>query len=57
MEELTQALDRGEDVDLIYLDFAIGFDKVPHKRLLKKLSGYGIKGNVYNLIKKFSVKP
>ena len=29
------------------------FDKVPHKRLLKKLSGYGIKGKVYNWIKEF----
>ena len=27
MEEATQALDRGEDVDVIYLDFAKAFDK------------------------------
>ena len=53
MEEATQALDRGEDVDVIYLDFAKAFDKVPHKRLLRKLSGYGIKGKVYNWIKEF----
>ena len=53
MEEATQALDRGEDVDVIYLDFAKAFDKVPHKRLLKKLTGYGIKGKVYNWIKEF----
>ena len=43
MEEATQALDRGKDVDVICLDFAKAFDKVPHKRLLRKLSGYGIK--------------
>ena len=53
MEEATQALDRGEDVDVIYLDFAKAFDKVPHKRLLRKLSGYGIKGKVCNWIKEF----
>ena len=53
MEEATQALDRGEDVDVIYLDFAKAFDKVPHKRLLRKLSGYGIKGKVHNWIKEF----
>ena len=52
-KEDFQALDRGEDVDVIYLDFAKAFDKVPHKRLLRKLSGYGIKGKVYNWIKEF----
>ena len=46
MEELTEALDSNEDVDIIYLDFNKAFDRVPHKRLLKKLWGYGIfKGN------------
>ena len=53
MEEITQAFDRGEDVDVIYLDFAKAFDKVPHQRLLQKLSAYGIKGKVYNWIKGF----
>ena len=53
MEEITQALDKGEDVDVIYLDFAKAFDKVPHQRLLQKLSAYGIKGKVYNWIKRF----
>jgi len=32
---------KGEDVDTIYLDFQKAFDKVPHKRLLVKLRGYG----------------
>ena len=27
MEELTEALDSNEDVDIIYLDFAKAFDK------------------------------
>ena len=53
MEEITQALDKGEDVDVIYLDFAKAFDKVPHQRLLQKLSAYDIKGKVYNWIKGF----
>ena len=51
MEELTEALDSNEDVDIIYLDFAKAFDKVPHKRLLKKLWGYGIRGKVHSWIK------
>ena len=51
MEEVTEAIDRGEEVDVIYLDFAKAFDKVPHKRLLSKLRRYGIKGKIYDWIK------
>ena len=36
LEYLTEALDQSRDVDIIYLDFCKAFDKVPHKRLLKK---------------------
>ena len=37
LEDVTTALDKGEDVDVIYLDFSKAFDHVPHKRLLKEL--------------------
>ena len=53
MEEVIEAIDRGAGVDVIYLDFAKAFDKVPHKRLLSKLKGYGIKGKIYDRIKDF----
>ncbi|MEW8547738.1 MAG: reverse transcriptase family protein, partial [Candidatus Thiodiazotropha sp.] len=53
LEDVTTALDNGEDVDVIYLDFCKAFDKVPHKRLLKKLWGYGIRGNIYSWILDF----
>ena len=43
MEEVTEAIDRGEEIDVIYLDFTKAFDKVPHKRLFSKLKGYAIK--------------
>ena len=35
-------LDNKTQIDAILLDFAKAFDKVPHKRLLSKLTSYGI---------------
>ncbi|XP_053391036.1 uncharacterized protein LOC128553869 [Mercenaria mercenaria] len=49
----TTAIDEKYDVDIIYLDFKAAFDKVPHKRLLKKIWSIGIRGNLYNWIKDF----
>ena len=39
--------------DVAYLDFRKAFDAVPHKRLLFKLSKYGIKGELLSWIKDF----
>ena len=33
--------------DLIIMDFAKAFDKVPHRRLLHKLEYYGIRGSTH----------
>ena len=44
----TEILDNHGQVDIIYLDYAKAFDKVPHERLIKKLEGYGIGGNILN---------
>src|SRR6266568_4819827 len=44
MEEVTSTLDSRKPVDIIYLDFAKAFDKVPYQRLLKKLYAHGIGG-------------
>ena len=35
--------DQGDSLDIIYQDFSKAFDKVTHKRLIKKLEGYEIK--------------
>ena len=40
LDYLTKRLDEGNPVDVLYLDFAKAFDKVPHKRLLQKLKCY-----------------
>ena len=33
-------------MDIIYLDFAKAFDKVPYQRLFKKVVAHGIGGNI-----------
>ena len=47
------ALDNKTQIDAILLDFAKAFDKVPHTRLLSKLTSYGITGNTHNWITYF----
>ena len=37
LERITLAVDVGEPVDIIFLDFAKAFDKVPVERLMKKV--------------------
>ena len=42
--------DRDKAVDVIYLDFQKAFDKVPHRRLLRKVRAHGIDGAVADWI-------
>ncbi len=49
----TKLLDEGNTVDVIYLDFAKAFDKVPHKRLIIKCEAFGIKGKLLKWIETF----
>ena len=44
VEKITEAADGGKSIDVIYLDFAKAFDKVPTERLLKKMAAHGIEG-------------
>jgi len=50
LEQVTSLADNGDNVDMIFLDFAKAFDKVPHQRLLKKLNGHRIQGKLFEWI-------
>ena len=53
IEEIYTSLNNGDEVDIIYLDFAKAFDKVDHQVLLAKLKRYGIQGRALSWIKEF----
>ena len=55
MNDWTTSYDKQpkEGTDIIYTDFQKAFDSVQHKRLLHKLSVYGIQGKLLNWIKSF----
>ena len=53
MEDITESINNGKDVDIVYLDFSKAFDKVAHRRLIKKLENYGITGTLLNWIQDF----
>ncbi len=49
-EFVTYQVDRGNPVDVVYLDFAKTFDKVPKLRLLEKIKSMSITGNILGWI-------
>ena len=46
LNDLFEAYDNKNQVDLIILDFSKAFDTVPHRKLLHKLDNYGIDGKL-----------
>ena len=48
LDNWTNCLEEGGQMDIIYTDFEKAFDKVPHKRLLSKLKSYGISKELIN---------
>jgi len=53
VNDFSKALNTGEQIDVLFLDFAKAFNKVPHERLCQKLGHYGIIGNLLDWIKNF----
>ena len=50
IETVTNYVDQGYPVDVIFLDFQKAFDKMPHGRLLLKVKAMGIWSLVANWI-------
>ena len=51
VSNLDRALNRNHrQIDVIIMDFAKAFDKVPHRMLLYKLDNYGIRGSTHKWI-------
>ena len=50
LDKVTAAADGGEPVDVVFLDFAKAFDKVPKVRLAEKLRAHGIRGDLLRWI-------
>ena len=53
LEGVARMLDEGKNVDIIYLDFAKAFNKVPHRRLISKKVSMGVEGRVKGWIQKW----
>jgi len=51
LEVMTKTVDEGGKADVLYLDFAKAFDKVPHQRLLKKMEAAGIAGHTLEWVR------
>nr|VZI05818.1 unnamed protein product [Spirometra erinaceieuropaei] len=55
LEHWTRAVDRGDMVHAIYIDFKKAFDSVPHHRFLYKLSRAGVRGKLLMWIRSFLI--
>ena len=52
-DTINSLLERGYNVDTVYLDFSKAFDKVDHRILLTKLIGFGINKELINWISSY----
>ena len=52
-EMWINAIDSNKFVDTVYIDFSKAFDTVSHRKLLHKLTNYGITGNILQWFSSF----
>jgi len=50
LEFISNYVDQGYPINVVYLEFKKAFDKVPHKRLMLKIESLGIIDKIYNWI-------
>jgi hypothetical protein len=50
LDKVSQVVDEGKAMDVVYLDFSKAFDKISHSKLLLKLEEHGIGGKVRDWI-------
>ena len=55
INNLSSSLDRGDQTDMVILDFSKAFDRVWHKRLLRKLHHYDLRGHLHSWITSFLI--
>lgn len=53
LETVLKNVDKRIPVSALYMDMSKAFDYVDHRILLDKLYRYGIRGNIYDLIKSY----
>ena len=53
INDLLEAYNDKDQIDLVILDFSKAFDTVPHQKLLHKLKNYGIDGKLNGWIEQF----
>ena len=53
VQDLYKNLRNNKQTDVIVTDFAKAFDKVPHRKLIRKLREYGINGSINQWIESF----
>ena len=53
VHDIQSSLDKGKEIDAVFLDFAKAFDTVPHQRLLVKLKSFGINNSIISWISSF----